>query len=64
MLTNRVSLWLAGHLEPDEIGKADRPKTDEVREAMLALFVKTVRDFLPTSEQVLLARAEPFGPPQ
>jgi hypothetical protein len=61
VLADLVSLWLAGHMVPDEIGKAEKPFTDEVRELMLADWLTTVRALVPQSEKEILARARPHG---
>jgi hypothetical protein len=61
VLADLMSLWLAGHVVLEEIGKVDRPETDKVREKLLADWLTTVRALVPESEKEILARARPSG---
>lgn len=57
-----VSLWLAGHLVPDEIGKAERPETAKIRDELLASWLDAVRLLVPESEkEIMMAHVEPQG---
>jgi hypothetical protein len=61
VLADLVSLWLAGHMVPEEIGKAEKPFTNEFRETMLTDWLATVRALVPESEKEILSRAHPRG---
>ena len=57
-----MSLWLAGHLVADEIGKAERPETAKRRDDLLAGWLDAVRLLVPESEkEIMMDHVEPQG---
>jgi hypothetical protein len=63
VLADMLSLWIAGHICVEEIGKPDneRPVTDQTREELLTNFIAIVRKLVPESEKEIMQRIEPQG---
>jgi hypothetical protein len=56
VLADLLAIFLAGHLDLDEIGADAKPNTDQIREELLTLHIERVRELTAINEKIILAR--------
>jgi hypothetical protein len=58
VLVELLALFLAGHFIPEELGRAERPQTDNLRKVLLEAHIETVLRMVPDCEKEVLARVD------
>jgi hypothetical protein len=56
VLADLLAMFLAGHLDPNEIGADAKPNTDQIREELLTLHIEKVRELTAINEKIILAQ--------